>query len=698
MGSRFAGKSSSGNSILCREEFDWKRSAQCVKRHGEAADKHITVIEDPGWWRNYTVEFSPELLKEEILLSVSLCPPGPHALLLVIRVDTVFTETERKAVEGHLGLLGERVWSHTIVLFTRGDSLSDTSIEQHIESEGQELQCLLDKCGNRYHVLNNNSRDHTQLLEKIEETVAQNYAGHFELDREILQEVKERRRAEEKRAEERMKRMKKQREIIRSQMSHTQRLSELRIVLMGSRFAGKSSSGNSILCREEFDWKRSAQCVKRHGEAADKHITVIEAPGWCRNYTVEFSPELLKEEILLSVSLCPPGPHALLLVIRVDTAFTETERKAVEDHLCLLGERVWSHTIVLFTRGDSLSDTSIEQHIESEGQELQWLLDKCGNRYHVLNNNSRDHTQLLEKIEETVAQNYAGHFELDREILQEVKERRRAEEKRAEERMKRMKKQREIIRSQMSHTQHLSELRIVLMGSRFAGKSSSGNSILCSEEFDLKRSAKCVKKHGEAADKHITVIEAPGWWSNYTVEFSPELLKEEILLSVSLCPPGPHALLLNIRVDAAFTETERKAVEGHLGLLGERVWSHTIVLFTRGDSLSDTSIEQHIESEGQELQCLLDKCGNRYHVLNNNSRDHTQIKQLLEKIEETVAQNNVRDDGHGSQSPRSSIGSSRSIDSGVLKRFGSIEVYPPSLSGDDWSDTSSLGSSVHGSL
>ncbi|KAK9952013.1 hypothetical protein ABG768_017879 [Culter alburnus] len=649
MGYRDAGKSSSGNTILGREEFDLKRSAQCVRRHGEVADRHITVIEAPGWWRNFTVEKSPEILKQEILLSVSLCPPGPNAVLLIIPVDSRFKETEIKSVQGHLDLLSERVWSHTIVLFTRGDSLLDTSIEQHIESEGQDLQRLLDKCGNRYHVLNNHNRsDETQikeLLEKIEETVAQNDGRHFEIDRKILQEVKERRRAEEERAEELMKRMKKQRKNIRSQMNDTQHLSDLRIVLMGYRNVGKSSAGNSILGREEFDLKRSAQCVRRHGEVADRHITVIEAPGWWSDYTVEDSPEILKQEILLSVSLCPPGPHAVLLIIRVDTRFKETEIKSVQDHLDLLSERVWSHTIVLFTRGDSLLDTSIEQHIESEGQDLQRLLDKCGNRYHVLNNHNRsDDTQikeLLEKIEETVAQNNGCHFEMDRKILQEVEERRRAEEERAEERMTRMKKQRENIRSQMSDAQHLSDLRIVLMGYRYAGKSSSGNTILGREEFDLKRSAQCVRRHGEVADRHITVIEAPGWWKCYAVEESPERLKQEILLSVSLCPPGPHAVLLIIRVDIRFKKTHRKSVQDHLDLLSERVWSHTIVLFTRGDSLLDTSIEQHIESEGQDLQWLLDKCGNRYHVLNNHNRsDDTQIKELLEKIEETVAQNN----------------------------------------------------------
>ncbi|XP_073687369.1 GTPase IMAP family member 8-like [Garra rufa] len=764
MGCRYAGKSSSGNTILGREESDLKRSAQCVRRHGEVADRHITVIEAPGWLISSTVEFSPELLKQEILLSVSLCPPGPHAVLLIIRVDTRFKETYRKALQGHLDLLGERVWSHTIVLFTCGDSLLDTSIEQHIESEGQDLQWLLDKCGNRYHVLNNqNRRDHTQikeLLEKIEETVAQNNGCHFEKDRKILQKMKERRRAEEERAEERMKRVKKQREKIRSQMSNAQSLSELRIVLMGHRDAGKSSAGNTILGREESDLKRSAQCVRRHGEVADRHITVIEAPGWWRYYTVEFSPELLKQEILLSVSLCPPGPHAVLLIIPVDDRFKETDRKALQGHLDLLGKRVWSHTIVLFTNGDSLLDTSIEQHIENEGQDLQWLLDKCGNRYHVLNNqNRRDHTQikeLLEKIEETVAQNNGRHFEIDRKILQKMKERRRAEEERAEERMKRMKKQREKIRSQMSNAQHLSELKIVLMGYRVAGKSSSGNTILGREEFDLKTSAQCVRRHGEVADRHITVIEAPGWWWDSTVEKSPELLKQEILLSVSLCPPGPHAVLLIIRVDIRFKETYRKAFQDHLDLLGERVWSHTIVLFTHGDSLLDTSIEQHIESEGQDLQWLLDKCGNRYHVLNNqNRRDHNQIKELLEKIEDTVAQNIGRlfeidrkilqkidgvkkaeermdkwseeirsqtmsgDDGSDSCSLGSSaygsfrsrsgadsiFGSSRSRDSlhtsygsGGIRRHNSIGLLPPKMSGDERSDTLSVGSSAYGSF
>nr|XP_055049387.1 GTPase IMAP family member 8-like isoform X2 [Misgurnus anguillicaudatus] len=713
MGNKRSGKSSVGNIILNKEEFDLKRSAQCVKRQREVADRHITVIEPPGWWINVPVDQSSELLKEEILLSVSLCPPGPHIVLLLIRVDRRFKDVERKVFEGYVDLLGERVWSHTIVLFTRGDFLGDTSIEQHIESEGEDLQWLVEKCGNRYHLLNNNNRsDETQikdLLKKIEETVTENNGCCFEMDRKILQEMTERKRAEEERAEERMKRMKKRTEMIRSQMSETQHLSDLRIVLMGYKYAGKSSSGNIILNRDEFDLKRSAQCVKRQREVADRHITVIEPPGWWINIPVEKSTELLKEEILLSVSLCPPGPHIVLLLIRADTRFKDVERKVFEGYVELLGERVWSHTIVIFTYGDLLEDTTIEKHIESEGEDLQWLVEKCGNRYHLLNNNNRsDETQikdLLEKIEETVTENNGCCFEMDRKILQEIKERRRAEEERAEERMKRMKKQREMIRSQMSDTQKLSDLRIVLMGYKYAGKSSSGNIILNREEFDLKRSAQCVKRQREVADRHITVIEVPGWWINKPVEKSTELLKEEILLSVSLCPPGPHIVLLVICVDRRFKDVERKVLQGYVDLLGERVWSHTIVLFTRGDFLGDTSIEQHIESEGEDLQWLVEKCGNRYHLLNNKNRsDETQIKDLLEKIEETVTENNGccfeldRKRAEGERARSQIMAEDEMFDTVSLMSSAYGSVRSRSVRGDEMSDTVSLGSSGFGSF
>src|SRR4029434_2652410 len=126
------------------------------------------------------------------------------------------------------------------------------------------------------------------------------------------------------------------------------------------------------------------------------------------------------------------------------------KRGILQEHLEFLSESVWSHTMVLFTIGDRLGDTAIEQYIESEGA-LQSLIEKCGNRYHVLNNENRGDdaqvTQLLEKIEEIVEGNRGHHFEMDRKRLEEIQEKRKEEEERAKERLMKVEKQRQRFQS-----------------------------------------------------------------------------------------------------------------------------------------------------------------------------------------------------------------------------------------------------------
>lgn len=198
----------------------------------------------------------------------------------------------------------------------------------------------------------------------------------------------------------------------------------MRIVLLGNRAAGKTSLANLIISHAEPHLKRTARCVKMQGDFAGRHMTVVDTPGWWKNYLAKDTPEFQKHEIVLSVARCPPGPHAVLLVIRVDALYDEKHRRSAKEHMELLSERVWNHTIVVFTYRDQLQEQTLVKQMGSEGESLLlWLVERCGHRYHVVNIDRATGTQvtgLLEKIDAMVAGNSGCHFEMDRKRLHKV--------------------------------------------------------------------------------------------------------------------------------------------------------------------------------------------------------------------------------------------------------------------------------------
>ncbi|KAJ8332168.1 hypothetical protein SKAU_G00428480 [Synaphobranchus kaupii] len=181
------------------------------------------------------------------------------------------------------------------------------------------------------------------------------------------------------------------------------------------------------------------------------------------------------------------------------------------------------------------------------------------------------------------------------------------------------------------------DLRLVLLGGRNSGKSSAGNAILRRNAFAIgKANCKCTTKQAKVAGMKVTVVDTPGW--NYATTPILQEIKREMERSVSLCSPGPHAFLLAIPVDSDIIQTR---LHEHMRLIGEMVWRYTLVLFTCGDRLADSTIEQYIVSKSRALQRLLGKCENRYHVLNNlNMRDENQVTELLKKVE-SMRLNNI---------------------------------------------------------
>ena len=77
----------------------------------------------------------------------------------------------------------------------------------------------------------------------------------------------------------------------------------------------------------EGNWKDRGICVKKQGEVAGRTVTVVETPGWDR-VSVKRTSSQIKKEIVKSVTLLPPGPHALLLVVPLGENILANEKKS----------------------------------------------------------------------------------------------------------------------------------------------------------------------------------------------------------------------------------------------------------------------------------------------------------------------------------------------------------------------------------